>query len=111
MPLQVTEVNGKKQILPVTDRFDSGLKKFYQAYDIKWIGRGGVNIDEISETEKINIDNNFRKDNCIPVYLDKLLRTEFLEGFCDNTIWPLFNYFTQIARYNPTNWEAYKKVN
>ena len=111
LPLQVTEVNGRKEILPVTDGFDSGLKKFYQSYDIKWIGRGGVNIDEISEAEKINIDNNFRKDNCIPVYLDKQLRTEFLEGFCDNTIWPLFNYFTQIAKYNPTNWEAYKKVN
>jgi trehalose 6-phosphate synthase/phosphatase len=111
LPIQVREVNGKKELLPVTDGFDSGLKRFYESYDIKWIGRGGVSIDEISEAEKISIDNKFRKDNCIPVYLDQQLRTEFLEGFCDNTIWPLFNYFTQIAKYNPTNWEAYKEVN
>jgi trehalose 6-phosphate synthase/phosphatase len=111
LPLQVNDVNGKKEIRPITDGFDSGLKKFYESYDIKWIGRGGVNIDEITESEKIGIDNKFRKDNCIPVYLDKQLRNEFLEGFCDNTIWPLFNYFTQIARYDATNWEAYRKVN
>ncbi len=111
LPMQVTEVDGKKELGPATDGIYSGLKQFYESFDIKWIGTAGVNIDEISETEKISIDNNLRKDNCIPVYLDKRLRNEFLEGFCDNTIWPLFNYFTQIPTYNPTDWEAYKKVN
>ena len=111
LPLQVNKENGKTELVPVSDGFDSGLKRFYESFDIKWIGRAGVNIDEISEAEKINIDNNFRKDNCIPVYLDQNLRNEFLEGFCDNTLWPLFNYFTQITKYNSLQWEAYKKVN
>ncbi len=111
LPLQVTEIYGKKEIRRETDGFDSGLTGFYESFDIKWIGRGGVNSNEISEAEKINIDSNFRKDNCIPVYLDQQLRTEFLEGFCDHTIWPLFNYFSQTARYNPADWEAYQKVN
>lgn len=109
--MQVTEVDGKKELFPAIDGFYSGLKKFYESFDIKWIGTAGINIDEISETEKIIIDSNLRKDNCIPVYLDKRLKDEFLEGFCDNTIWPLFNYFTQIPKYNPTDWEAYKEVN
>lgn len=111
LPLQVTDVDGKKELGPVTDGFDSGLKNFYESFDIKWIGRAGINIDEISENEKIDLDNKFRKDNCIPIYLDQELRHEFLEGFCDNTIWPLFNYFTQKTKYYPANWEAYLKVN
>jgi len=111
LPLQVNDIDGKKELEPVLDGLDSGLKGFYESFDIKWIGRAGVNIDEISENEKIDLDNKFRKDNCIPIYLDQELRSAFLEGFCDNTIWPLFNYFTQNTKYYPANWEAYKKVN
>lgn len=111
LPLQVTDIDGKKELEPVIEGFDSGLNRFYESFDIKWIGRAGVNIDEISENEKIDLDNKFRKDNCIPIYLNQELRSEFLEGFCDNTIWPLFNYFTQNTKYYPANWEAYQKVN
>lgn len=111
LPLQVIVNNGEKELIPIDDGFDSGLNYFYDSFDIKWIGRSGVNVNEISELEKQHIDNNFRSENCIPIYLDQHLREEFIEGFCDNTIWPLFNYFTQITRYNPTQWEAYKKVN
>lgn len=111
LPLQVTEIDGKKELTPFSDGFDSGLKKFYESFDIKWIGRAGVNIDEISEIEKIDLDNKFRKDNCIPIYLDQELREKFIEGFCENTIWPLFNYFTQNIKYSSNNWETYKYVN
>ena len=111
LPLQVVDNNGEKELSPFTDGFDSGLSNFYNSFDIKWVGRAGVNIDEISESEKQDIDNKFRTDNCIPIYIDQHLREEFIEGFCDNTIWPTFNYFTQMSHYNPTHWEAYKKVN
>lgn len=111
LPLKVVDNNGEKELSPFTDGFDSGLSNFYNSFDIKWVGRAGVNIDEISEIEKQDIDNKFRTDNCIPIYIDQHLREEFIEGFCDNTIWPVFNYFTQITRYNPTHWEAFKKVN
>jgi trehalose 6-phosphate synthase/phosphatase len=111
LPLEVIDTNGEKELSPFTDGFDSGLSNFYNSFDIKWVGRAGVNIDEISEIEKQDIDNKFRSENCIPIYIDQNLREEFIEGFCDNTIWPVFNYFTQISRYNPTHWEAYQKVN
>ncbi len=111
LPLQVVDNNGQKELIQAPGGFDSGLKKFYESFDIKWIGRAGVNINEISEDEKMDIDNKYRSANCIPIYLDQQLRQEFLEGFCENTLWPLFNYFTQISKFNPINWEAYKKVN
>lgn len=111
LPLQVIDNNSKKEIVPFTDGFDSGLSNFYNSFDIKWVGRAGINIDEISEIEKQDIDTKFRSDNCIPIYLNQQLREEFIEGFCDNTIWPVFNYFTQTSKFNPRYWEAYQKVN
>ncbi len=111
LPLQVSKENGMAELIPYSDGFDSGLKQFYESFDIKWIGRAGLNIDDISETEKIDIDNNLRQKNCIPVYLVQNLKNEFLEGFCENTLWPLFHYFAQITKYNPDQWETYKKVN
>ncbi len=111
LPLQVTDNNGVKELIPISDGFDSGLKRFYESFDIKWIGRAGVNINEISENEKQDIDDKFRSENCIPIYFDQQLMGDFLEGFCENTIWPLFNYFTQISKYKHKQWDAYKKVN
>lgn len=111
LPLQVIDNNGAKELIPISDGFDSGLKRFYESFDIKWIGRAGVNINEISENEKQDIDDKFRSENFIPIYFDQQLVSDFLEGFCENTIWPLFNYFPQISRYNHTQWNAYKKVN
>ena len=111
LPLEVADNNGEKELVPFSDGFDSGLSNFYNSFDIKWVGRAGININEISENEKQSLDDKFRSENCIPIYLDQHLREEFIEGFCDHTIWPVFNYFTQISRYNPIHWEAYKKVN
>ncbi len=111
LPLEVVSQDGKRQLAPRKGGFDSGLKRFYESYDIKWVGRAGIDIDEISELEKINLDNQFRSQNCIPVYLDFQLKQSYLEGFCDNTLWPLFNYFTQKAKYDLLSWEAYKQVN
>ena len=98
---QVDEIHG----------FDSGLKKFYASFDIKWAGRAGISIEEISEIQKQEIDAKYRSENCIPIYLDQQLRFEHIEGFCENTIWPAFNYFMQKTRYSSEYWQAYVKVN
>ena len=111
LPLEITDENGEKELVPFGDGLESGLRNFYNSFDIKWLGRTGLNIDEINENEKQYIDNKFRSENCIPIYLDQQLNTEFIEGFCDNTIWPVFNYFIETSRYNPTQWESYKEVN
>ena len=111
LPLEVSDVNGEKELVPYGDVLDSGLRNFYHSFDIKWVGRAGINIDEINETEKQYIDNKFRSENCIPIYLDQQLNTDFIEGFCDNTLWPVFNYFIETSRYNPAHWESYLEVN
>jgi len=111
LPLEIQDVEGKKELVPLANGIDSGLKDFYASYNVTWIGRAGVSGSEISETEKNQLEPAFRKANCVPVYLDKSLSEACIEGFCDNTLWPLFNYFTQLTRYPPACWDAYTKVN
>lgn len=111
LPYEVTSNDGEKELVQFPGGFDTGLSNFYNSFDIKWVGRAGININEISENDKQILDDKFRSENCIPIYLDQQLREEYIEGFCDHTIWPVFNYFTQLARYDSKQWEAYKKVN
>ncbi len=109
LPWSIIKKEGQKELEVLKGNFDSGLKRFYESFDIKWIGRAGLNINEISEVEKQEIDNQFRLHNCIPIYLDKQLRDDFIYGFCDNTVWLLFNYYNQMAKFKPEHWEVYKK--
>ena len=111
LPLEAKTEHGNIEVTQRIEEYSSGLQRFYSSYDIKWIGRAAVNIDDISESDKIDLDNKFRQKNCIPIYLDAELRTSYLEGFCNNTIWPVFNYFTEKAKYEDENWEAYVEVN
>ncbi len=111
LPIEIRQTDDKKELIHRPRGFENGLQAFHEEYDIKWIGRPGKNIDEISETEKIRLDSKFRQENCIPVYIDKELRNSFLEGFCDHTLWPLFNYFTQFASFDTAQWESFRQVN
>jgi hypothetical protein len=83
LPLQVIENNGEKELIPNTDGFDSGLSNFYNSFDIKWVGRAGVNINEISEIEKQEIDN----------------KLNILKGFA---VIPSGRFLTILRKYHAT---------
>lgn len=111
LPVLITEKDGKKVLEPANDGFGKGLQNFYDSFDIKWIGKTGMNIDQLDHREKTEIESQFNQNDCYPIFLDPELRERFIKGFCNNTIWPLFNYFTQNTTYVTSNWEAFKKVN
>lgn len=111
LPLEIQQLNGDLRLVTRKDGFATGLKGFYDSHEIKWIGRAGMAIDELSENQRMRFDNEFRMNHCLPVYLNSELKRSYLDGFCDHTLWPLFNYFPQKARYAPEYWEAYQIVN
>src|SRR5262249_58421234 len=45
------------------------------------------------------------------VFLSEEEKETFYEGFCNNTLWPLFHYFLSKVRYEDVLWEAYERVN
>ena len=80
-----------------------------QPSEYAWVGWPGTTIsDEICEQVKSKALSEY---NCCPVFLSEQDLENFYQGFCNETIWPLFHYFPTYARYDEAYWEQYRKVN
>jgi trehalose 6-phosphate synthase/phosphatase len=74
-----------------------------------WVGWPGSSIDDESHGEvKAKALSEY---SCWPVFLSEQDVENFYQGFCNETIWPLFHYFPNYARYDEVYWEQYRKVN
>lgn len=90
----------------------TGLKSYHEQADSIWVGWPGIPDEEINLKEKMDIKTKLKENyQCLPVFLNNEDITKYYHGFCNNTIWPLFHYFTSKTEYDFTTWEAYKKVN
>jgi trehalose 6-phosphate synthase/phosphatase len=73
------------------------------------VGWPGSSIrEEISDQVK---SKALAEYNCCPVFLSEQDLENFYQGFCNETIWPLFHYFPTYARYDEAYWQQYRKVN
>ncbi len=90
----------------------TGLKSFHEQTDSVWVGWPGIANEEINQKEKENIQKTLKEGyQCLPVFLSSDDIDQYYFGFCNNTIWPLFHYFTSKTKYEFETWEAYQKVN
>ena len=77
--------------------------------ELVWVGWPGSTIrDEIRDEVRAKALSEF---SCCPVFLSEQDLENFYQGFCNETIWPLFHYFPTYARYDEAYWEQYRKVN
>jgi trehalose 6-phosphate synthase/phosphatase len=74
-----------------------------------WVGWPGSTISDDSR-EKVR-SKALSEFSCWPVFLSEQDLENFYQGFCNETIWPLFHYFPTYARYDEACWEQYRKVN
>ena len=90
----------------------TGLKSYHEQSNSVWAGWPGITDEEITDSEKKHIRKKLKSEfQCLPVFLTNQEVNDYYFGFCNNTIWPLFHYFTFKTEYNETTWEAYQKVN
>lgn len=90
----------------------TGLSGFYQSFDSKWIGWSGIPADNLPKKEIEQIGEDLRKQfSCYPVSLSRREIQNFYSGFCNETLWPLFNYFPQYVKYDNAFWDTYRRVN
>src|ERR1051326_8595417 len=82
-------------------------KKRNPEREIIWIGYAGSNI----ENEKEISEEVFKKFQTKSVFLSKELQENFYDGFCNKTLWPLFHYFPETARFKNNLWESYVEAN
>lgn len=90
----------------------TGLKSYHQQGSSLWAGWPGIASDELVEEDRQTIGKELRKKyKCLPVFLSEREINQYYHGFCNETIWPLFHYFTGHTQYSQETWEAYKRVN
>ncbi|GGO08217.1 bifunctional alpha,alpha-trehalose-phosphate synthase (UDP-forming)/trehalose-phosphatase [Saccharibacillus kuerlensis] len=90
----------------------TGLKNYHEQGDTIWAGWPGVAKDDLSEEEVASVASTLKNDyKCLSVPLTSEDIEMYYYGFCNETIWPLFHYFTSAVEYRRKTWEAYKRVN
>ena len=112
LPLSIhKDKNGTPELIPSVGGLATGMRSIYKEYDGQWIGWNGMAADELSGTDTEIIDKRLVTENCLSVPLTREDINLYYEGFSNNTIWPLFHYFSQFSEYNTDYWEAYVRVN
>ncbi len=76
-----------------------------------WVGWPGIDAETLSDDERAYITNELAKQGCYPVFLTSSDVELYYEGYANDTLWPLFHYFQNVARYSEEYWQAYRKVN
>lgn len=89
----------------------TGLDLFHKTHNSIWIGWCGLS-DKTDGRIKNEIKKKLISDfNSHPLFLSKTDIEMYYHGFCNKTIWPLFQCFTQYTVYDKESRESYKQVN
>ncbi len=90
----------------------TGLKSYHEQANSIWVGWPGMLDEDATAHEKRNISKTLRSSyHCLPVFLSREEYQLYYHSFCNETIWPLFHYFSEKALYDTDAWEAYQAVN
>ncbi|MGM0573177.1 MAG: bifunctional alpha,alpha-trehalose-phosphate synthase (UDP-forming)/trehalose-phosphatase, partial [Bacteroidota bacterium] len=117
LPVSVSKENGSFVTAKSAGGLVSGLSDFLQNLgkdtseitDYLWLGWPGMSIDKPDEDNvRAKVKEEFRAE---PVFFSKELMDKVYLGFCNKTIWPLFHYFPNFARFNLEYWHEYQRMN
>lgn len=111
LPFSVEFDEDEPSLSPSVGGLATGMNSVYKDYKGSWIGWSGIASDEHPEETSDKIDKLLNKERCLSVPLSAQEIEDFYEGFCNNSIWPLFHYFPQYVDFDPELWEAYVEVN
>lgn len=109
LPVSIQKNDNKMTITASAGGLATGLKSYHKSGNSVWIGWPGIDA-ETNEEEKL-VGELLETEHCIPLFLDEDLIDNFYHGFSNETLWPLFHYFTEYTEFKESYWEAYKKVN
>ncbi|TVR43282.1 MAG: bifunctional alpha,alpha-trehalose-phosphate synthase (UDP-forming)/trehalose-phosphatase [Bacteroidia bacterium] len=117
LPVALSKENGKYTMAKSAGGLVSGLSDYLNSLgndtseikDYIWMGWPGTNIEKNEEEEVRRQVQQSHKAS--PVFLSKKLMDNVYLGFCNRTIWPLFHYFPNYARFDLEYWHDYKRMN
>ncbi len=74
-----------------------------------WLGWPGLAVK--GDKNKRRIEEELAKKQLKPVFLNKKDIDGFYLGFSNATLWPIFHYSPNFARYRDAEWDTYQAVN
>src|SRR5271157_5153787 len=117
LPFTVSLEDGKPRFAPSAGGLTTGLWSYLErsvadaanGIDFLWVGWPGVSVaPEQAEAVREFGESHFK---ACPVFLEAESMDRFYLGFCNRTLWPLFHYFTTLARFEEDHWQEYQRVN
>jgi trehalose 6-phosphate synthase/phosphatase len=114
LPVSVREEEGELRFGESPGGLASGLRTYLTSDKAPtsgnvWVGwPGKVLPEEVHEEVRRRCREEFA---AVPVFLSQEETESFYEGFCNNTLWPLFHYFPQQVVYDEDFWVSYERVN
>ena len=109
LPFSLTESSDKKtqKIKQISGGLVTAINGIKSKNPIRWIGSlaPGITKKHISEFKsKENVSFSY------PEFSQELYDA-YYNGFCNDVLWPLLHYETDLIRYKKENFEAYVEVN
>ncbi|OFY85307.1 MAG: hypothetical protein A3K10_03800, partial [Bacteroidetes bacterium RIFCSPLOWO2_12_FULL_31_6] len=103
----------KKAYIP--ESTDGGLVSAIKSYiknsqsfsHIIWVGLNEVGNEQTYPDKNMEIENI----NISPISIPATLYHKYYNGFCNQTLWPLFHYFPSITKFNQDEYNCYKEIN
>lgn len=112
LPVTVTKQAGKIDYQQSIGGLATGLRSLKRANEILWLGWCGIPSDKLSKHERVEVENTLIEQYASKtIFLSKHNIENYYEGFCNNTIWPLFHYFPHYVKYDEIFYQEYVKVN
>jgi len=115
LPFNISNENGEKKLTQNSGGLVSAILSLSEKKNdylndssgkIIWIGNSDHTREEFKEVATQN--NDF---DIYPVQIDKQVYEKYYEGFCNDTLWPLFHYFTSYAVFDDSYYENYTIAN
>ena len=111
LPVSVSRVDGKLEFNASTGGLATGVDSLKKTVDSVWVGWPGIASDDLTRAEKQQIIVELQQRGCYPVFLTNDQIDKYYGGYSNSTLWPLFHYFPNEAKYESSYWQAYQTVN
>lgn len=111
LPVSVSKEDGKLVYKPSPGGLATGVSTVSKTRDSIWIGWPGISSDVLTKKDKQDITKELKKHGCHPVFLNDSQIENYYFGYSNTTLWPLFHYFTNMARYDNGFWQSYEQAN
>jgi trehalose 6-phosphate synthase/phosphatase len=115
LPVSLTEKEGRLEFTQSPGGLASGLRTYLESprsaagagYD--WVGWPGK---AVAPEQQAEVTRRCREDfSARPVFLTTEDTESFYEGYCNQTLWPLFHYFPALVSFDEGPWATYERIN